>query len=178
MKLHEMKSTEGSRHKRKRVGRGTGSGHGKTAGRGENGQRKRGSGKVRLGFEGGQTPLYRRLPKRGFNNYNFETKYEVINLDKINELGLKVITPEILKDKKIIKKQYDGIKILGDGELKIPVKITAHKFSKSAVEKIKKAKGEIIIIEPKKYPERNSAKVKKQAHKAEKQKNSTKNKQK
>lgn len=150
MKLHEMKSTPGSRHSKKRVGRGIGSGMGKTSTRGENGQHKRGSGKVRPGFEGGQNPLYRRIPKRGFNNFNFETKYAVINLDRIEEFNLKEITPEILKEKGIIKKQYDGIKILGNGEIKSSVKIKAHKFSKSALIKIEKAGGSIELIKPKK----------------------------
>jgi large subunit ribosomal protein L15 len=156
MKLHEMHYTPGARHSKKRVGRGIGSGRGKTSTRGENGQKKRGRGKIRPGFEGGQNPLYRRIPKRGFNNFNFETKYAVINLDKIESLGLKVITPEILKEKGIVKKQYDGIKVLGNGTITSPITIKAHKFSKSAIEKINKAKGTIEVL---KNTEKIEAKV-------------------
>ncbi len=147
MKLHELTYTPGARHSKKRIGRGIGSGMGKTSTRGENGQHKRGSGKVRPGFEGGQNPLYRRIPKRGFNNANFETVYAVINLNRIQEFNLTEVTPEILKEKGIIKKQLDGIKILGDGEITTAVNITAHKVSKSAKAKIEKAGGSVTIIE-------------------------------
>lgn len=146
MKLHEMKSTPGSRHSKKRIGRGIGSGTGKTSTRGEKGQHKRGRGKVRIGFEGGQNPLYKRLPKRGFNNKNFETKYTIINLDKIAQLNLKLVTPDILKEKGIIKKKYNKIKILGNGELKMPTTIKAHQFSKSALKKIEKSKGKAEVL--------------------------------
>ena len=137
MKLHELEKNIGATHKRKIVGRGRGSGLGKTSGKGHKGQNARSGGGVRAIFEGGQTPLYRRLPKRGFNNYEFATKYAVINLSDLNrfEDGT-VVSPALLKEVGLVKKQLDGIKVLGNGILEKKLTIQAHKFSKTALEKI------------------------------------------
>ncbi|MFA9423956.1 MAG: 50S ribosomal protein L15 [Sedimentibacter sp.] len=146
MKLHELKPNPGSSKNRKRLGRGTATGQGKTAGRGMNGQKSRSGGGVRPGFEGGQMPLYRRLPKRGFTNI-FGTVYAEINVEDLNKFedGAE-ITPEILKSEGIVKKQLDGVKILGNGELAKKLTVKAHKFSKSAVEKIEAAGGKAEVI--------------------------------
>lgn len=146
MKLHELKPNPGSTKNRKRLGRGTATGQGKTAGRGMNGQKSRSGGGVRPGFEGGQMPLYRRLPKRGFTNI-FGTQYAEINVEVLNKFedGAE-ITPELLKSEGILKKQLDGVKILGNGELAKKLTVKAHKFSKSAVEKIEAAGGKAEVI--------------------------------
>lgn len=146
MKLHELKPAEGSRHSRKRVGRGMSSGHGKTSGRGQKGQKARSGGGVRPGFEGGQNPIYRRLPMRGFTNPN-RKEYAVINLDVLNRFteGTKV-TPELLKEEGVIKNLKDGLKVLGDGELKVKLTVRAHKFSRTATEKIAAAGGSTEVI--------------------------------
>lgn len=146
MKLHELKPNPGSTKSRKRLGRGTATGQGKTAGRGMNGQKSRSGGGVRPGFEGGQMPLYRRLPKRGFTNI-FGTQFAEINVEVLNKFedGAE-ITPEILKSEGILKKQLDGVKILGNGELAKKLTVKAHKFSKSAVEKIEAAGGKAEVI--------------------------------
>ncbi|SHK47811.1 LSU ribosomal protein L15P [Hathewaya proteolytica DSM 3090] len=146
MKLHDLRPAEGSTHSSKRVGRGTASGWGKTAGRGENGQNSRSGGGVRPGFEGGQMPLYRRLPKRGFTNI-FAKEIISINVDRLNifENGTE-ITPELLLEKRVISKICDGVKILGNGELEKSLTVKAHKFSKSAAEKIEKAGGKVEVI--------------------------------
>ena len=146
MKLHELRAAEGSTKAPKRKGRGTATGQGKTAGRGMNGQNSRSGGGVRLGFEGGQMPLYRRLPKRGFTNI-WGTEYTVINVDDLNrfEAGT-VVTPELLKEAGIVKKAKDGIKILGNGTLEKSVEVKAHKFSKTAIEKIEAAGGKAEVI--------------------------------
>lgn len=147
MKLHELKPRVGSKKNRKRVGRGPGSGTGKTATRGENGQSSRSGGLVRPGFEGGQTPLYRRVPKRGFSNARFKTRYAVINLSDLNRFDEgTTVTPELLKEMKIVKQQLDGIKVLGNGSLDKKINVTAHKFSKSAIEKIEAKGGKIEVI--------------------------------
>lgn len=146
MKLHELKPAPGSRHTRKRVGRGIGSGTGKTAGRGHKGQNARSGGGVRPGFEGGQNPLYRRLPKRGFTNPN-RTEYAIVNLQDLNRFEAdSVITPEVLLQSGVVKNPKDGIKILGDGELNIKLTVKANKFSQSAVEKIEAAGGKTEVI--------------------------------
>ena len=147
MKLNELKYTEGSKKANKRVGRGSSSGTGKTSGRGENGQKKRSGGKVRVGFEGGQLPLYRRLPKRGFSNAMFKTRYAVINVSDLNrfEEGTE-ITPELLFEMGIIKKQLSGIKVLGNGKLEKKLTVRAHVFSSTAKEKIEKAGGKAEVI--------------------------------
>jgi large subunit ribosomal protein L15 len=146
MKLHELSSAPGARHTRKRVGRGVGSGMGKTSTRGHKGQNARSGGGVRLGFEGGQNPLYRRLPKRGFNN-KFRTEYAVVNVEDLNafEAGTEV-TPELLKQTGLVKDQLDGIKILGNGELTVKLTVKANKFSQAAVEKIQAAGGQTEVI--------------------------------
>ena len=147
MKLHELKPAEGSRQERNRVGRGSSSGNGKTSGRGQKGQKSRSGGGVRLGFEGGQTPLFRRLPKRGFTNVN-RKEYAVVNLDILNrfEDGTEV-TPELLKETGIIRKiEKDGVKILGNGSIEKKLTIKANKFTKSAAEKIEAAGGKAEVI--------------------------------
>ena len=146
MKLHELKPNPGSTKNRKRLGRGTATGQGKTAGRGMNGQKSRSGGGVRPGFEGGQMPLYRRLPKRGFTNI-FGTQFAEINVEVLNKFedGAE-ITPELLKSEGIIKKQLDGVKVLGNGELTKKLTVKAHKFSKAAAEKIEAAGGKAEVI--------------------------------
>lgn len=146
MKLNELKYNEGSKKDIKRLGRGSSSGTGKTSGRGENGQNSR-SGGVRVGFEGGQLPLYRRLPKRGFSNAMFKKTYAVINVSDLNmfEDGTEV-TPELLFEMGIIKKQLSGIKVLGNGELTKKLTVRAHKFSNIAKEKIEAAGGKAEVM--------------------------------
>ncbi|WP_211749532.1 50S ribosomal protein L15 [Paenibacillus sp. Marseille-Q4541] len=146
MKLHELSPAPGSRKERKRVGRGTSSGMGKTSGRGHKGQNSRSGGGVRPGFEGGQNPLYRRLPKRGFVNPT-RKEYAVVNLDDLNgfEAGTEV-TPEILVNSGIVKNTKSGIKILGNGEVTVKLTVKANKFSQSAVEKIEAAGGKTEVI--------------------------------
>ncbi|MBB6216836.1 large subunit ribosomal protein L15 [Anaerosolibacter carboniphilus] len=146
MKLHELRPAEGSTKDRKRRGRGQASGQGKTGGRGHKGQGARAGGGVRPGFEGGQMPLYRRLPKRGFNN-PFKKEWAIVNIDELNrfEDGM-TITPELLLESGVIRKIVDGVKILGDGELQKKVTVQAHKFSQSAIEKIEAAGGKAEVI--------------------------------
>jgi large subunit ribosomal protein L15 len=146
MKLHELKPAEGSRHERKRVGRGIGSGNGKTAGRGHKGQNARSGGGVRPGFEGGQNPLYRRLPKRGFKNIN-RKEYAIVSLDALNrfEDGT-VVTPELLKETGVISALRDGVKVLANGELSKKLTVKAHKFSGAAAEKIAQVGGTAEVI--------------------------------
>lgn len=141
MKLHELSPAAGSAVDAYRKGRGTGSGNGKTAGKGHKGQNARAGGGVRPGFEGGQLPLYRKLPKRGFNN-KFATKYAIVNLSSLNafEDGA-VVDMSALLEKKIIRKEYDGLKVLGNGELKKKLTVKAAIFSASAKEKIEAAGG-------------------------------------
>jgi len=146
MRLHDLYPAEGSTKKAKRVGRGTGSGHGKTSTRGHKGQKARSGGGVRPGFEGGQMPLYRRLPKRGFTNI-FKKVYEVINVDQLNVFeDNSRVTPELLIEKGFVKGAKDGIKILGNGELNVKLEVSAHAFSKSAIEKIEAAGGKAEVI--------------------------------
>lgn len=146
MKLHELKPAEGSTHKRKRLGRGTSSGHGKTSGRGHKGQGARSGGGVRPGFEGGQNPLYQRLPKRGFTNIH-RKEYAIVNLERLNDFEAgTVVTPELLKEKGIIRAIRDGVKVLGDGELNVALTVRANKFSKSALEKINAAGGKAEVL--------------------------------
>ena len=145
MKLHELQYTEGARKTRKRVGRGTSSGTGKTAGRGQKGQGARCGGK-KPGFEGGQTPLFMRLPKRGFTNFN-KLEYAIVNLDQLNtfEAGT-VVCPKALKEAGLIKKELDGVKVLGNGTLEKAITVKAHKFSKSALAAIEAAGGKTEVI--------------------------------
>lgn len=144
MKLHELSQTD-VRKSRKRVGRGPGSGLGKTSGRGQKGQKARSGGGVRPGFEGGQTTLARRLPKRGFTNFN-RKEYAIINVQDLNrfEDGTNV-TPELLKETGMLKKQLNGVKVLGEGELEKKLHVTAAKFSKGAKEAIEKAGGTVEV---------------------------------
>lgn len=147
MELNELKFTTGSIKNRKRVGRGIGSGHGKTSGRGQKGQNSRSGGGVRLGFEGGQNPLVFRIAKRGFNNYEFATRYAVINISDLEKFddGAE-ITPELLKEMGIVKNLQDGLKVLGNGELTKKLTVNANKFSKIAKEKIENAGGKAKVI--------------------------------
>lgn len=147
MKLHELVANEGAKQTKKRVGRGAGSGLGKTSGKGQKGQKARSGVSISATFEGGQLPLYRRLPKRGFSNAKFKTEYAVINLDDLNrfEDGT-VVTPALLKETGIIKKGLDGIKVLGDGKLEKKLTIQANKFSASALENIEKSGSKAEVI--------------------------------
>lgn len=147
MKLHELRPAKGSVHKSKRKGRGTGSGLGKSAGRGGDGQRSRSGGRVRIGFEGGQMPLARRIPKRGFTNI-FKKQYNLINVEDLNRFEDQTeVTAEMLKEIGAIKKiEKDGLKVLGDGDLMKKVTVKAAKFTKSAVEKIENAGGKAEVI--------------------------------
>ncbi len=146
MNLHELQYTEGARRNRKRIGRGHGSGNGKTAGKGHKGQNARSGGGVAIGFEGGQTPLYRRLPKRGFTNFT-RKEYAIVNVESLNcfDEGT-TVTIEMLIATKLARKELDGIKILGAGELTKKLTVQANKFSKSAQEAIEKAGGKVEVI--------------------------------
>ena len=147
MKLHELEKNIGATHRKKRVGNGRGSGLGKTCGRGQKGQKARSGGSINPVFEGGQLPLYRRLPKRGFTNHMFKTEYAVINLSDLNRFNNgDVITPVLLKEKGIIKKQLSSIKVLGNGKLEKKLTIQANKFTKSALEKIKESGSKAEVI--------------------------------
>ncbi|MBE6151685.1 MAG: 50S ribosomal protein L15 [Firmicutes bacterium] len=147
MKLHELEKNIGATHRAKRKGIGRGSGNGKTSGRGQKGQNSRSGGGVRANFEGGQIPLYRRLPKRGFSNAKFKTTYAVINVSDLNvfEDGT-VVTPALLKETGLLKNQLDGVKVLGNGTLEKKLTVQANKFSKEAIEKINKAGSKIEVI--------------------------------
>jgi large subunit ribosomal protein L15 len=149
MRLHNLRPRPGSRHRVKRLGCGESSGHGKTSGKGHKGQKARSGGSIRLGFEGGQMPLIRRLPKRGFNNAAFHKNYAIVNLTDLN--GFKpgsVVNEKLLRESKMVRGHFAGIKILGEGELKHPLTIEADKVSASAREKINKAGGTIIPRPP------------------------------
>ncbi len=145
MNLSDLVPAAGSRKNRKRVGRGPGSGHGKTSCRGHKGQKSRSGGGTKPGFEGGQMPLQRRLPKRGFTNI-FQERYSVVNIGALDKLEETAITPEILVDAGIIKNQKNRVKILGQGDISKPITVKAHAFSASAKEKIEKAKGSIELL--------------------------------
>ena len=147
MKLHELEKNIGATHAKKRVGRGSGSGLGKTSGRGQKGQKARSGGSINPVFEGGQLPLYRRIPKRGFKNAKFRTVYATINVEDLTvfEDGT-VVTPALLKDTGLLKKQLDGVKVLGNGKLEKKITIQASKFSASALEKIKEAGSKAEVI--------------------------------
>ena len=147
MKLNTMYAPEGATKTRKRVGRGTGSGLGKTSGKGHKGQNARSGGGVRPGFEGGQLPLFRRLPKRGFTNAMFKTTYAVLNLDDLNKFeNNATVTPELLKEMGILKNQLNGVKILGNGTLEKKLTVQANQFSKKAKEEIEKLGGKAEVI--------------------------------
>ncbi len=147
MKLHELEKNIGATHAKKRVGRGPASGLGKTSGRGQKGQKARSGGSINPVFEGGQLPLYRRLPKRGFKNTLFKTTYATVNVEELNvfEDGT-IVTPTLLKEKGIIKKELDGLKVLGNGKLERKLTVQANKFSTSALEKIKESGSKAEVI--------------------------------
>ena len=145
MKLSDLAPSPGSRRKRKRVGRGPGSGHGKTSCRGHKGQNARSGGGTKAGFEGGQMPLQRRLPKRGFTNI-FQKNRVIVNVGVLDKLEETVITPDVLVSEGIIKDIGDGVKILGNGDVSRSITVKAHAFSASAQEKIQKAKGSIELL--------------------------------
>jgi large subunit ribosomal protein L15 len=148
MRLHNLRPRPGARHRVKRLGCGESSGHGKTSGKGHKGQKARSGGSIRLGFEGGQMPLIRRLPKRGFNNAAFHKRYAVVNLSDLNafEAGT-VVDEQLLRESNLVRGQFVGIKILGDGELKHDLKVQVHKISATAREKIEKAGGSVTLSE-------------------------------
>lgn len=147
MQLHELKPAPGSRRDAKRVGRGIGSGRGKTSTRGEKGQGARSGGGKGPYFEGGQMPLQRRLPKRGFNNARFARKWSIINVADLARFDAdSVVTPEALIEKGLVKRLNDGVKVLGEGDLPVKLTVQAHAFSKSAVEKIEAAGGKAEVI--------------------------------
>jgi len=145
MRLHSLKNVKGAVHRRKRVGCGEGSGHGKTSGKGGKGQTARSGGSIRPGFEGGQMPLYRKLPHRGFNNYEFRTSYAVINLGDLAKLDASVseVDAAVLVTAGLVR-EGALLKVLGDGELTRALKVTANKFSATAKAKIEKAGGQVV----------------------------------
>ena len=145
MSLSNLKPTKGSIKETKRIGRGNASGQGRTAGKGHKGYNSRSGTKDRFHFEGGQTPLMRRLPKRGFSNYGFRKIIQIVNLDRISALELDKINPGILYEKGVIKNADGIVKILGNGEIKKPIEVMAHMFSNTAVEKLEKAGGKAIF---------------------------------
>ena len=148
MRLHNLKPRPGAKHRVKRLGIGESSGHGKTSGKGHKGQKARSGGSIRLGFEGGQMPLIRRLPKRGFNNAAFHKNYAIVNLDDLNKFDAgTVVNEEMLRESKLIRGNVVGLKVLGDGELKHALTIEAHKVSASARQKIEGAGGTVTLRE-------------------------------
>ena len=147
MKLNNITPTEGAFKERKRVGRGTGSGLGKTSGKGHKGQNARSGGGVRVGFEGGQLPLFRRLPKRGFSNAKFKIRYAVINLSDLERFAEGTeVTPELLKEMGVVKNSLDGIKVLGNDKLTKKLTVKANKFSETAKKEIEALGGTIEVI--------------------------------
>ena len=149
MHLHNLRPRPGARHRVKRLGCGESSGHGKTSGKGHKGQKARSGGSLRLGFEGGQMPLIRRLPKRGFNNAAFHKTYAIVNLDDLSEFKAgTTVNEQLLRESKLVRGDFVGIKILGDGELKHALTIEADKISESAKAKIEKAGGTVTMRDP------------------------------
>lgn len=147
MQLHELKASPGARKSPKRVGRGTGSGMGKTSTRGHKGQWARSGGGVRPGFEGGQNPLFKRIPKRGFTNAKFAKEYAIVNLESLNNFSEgTVVTPDLLLQTRLVRKMLDGIKVLGSGDLKVKLTVQAHAFSDTAKEKIEAIGGTAEVI--------------------------------
>ncbi|MQM73231.1 MAG: 50S ribosomal protein L15 [Eubacteriaceae bacterium] len=147
MKLSTLRPAEGSTRNTKRKGRGTATGQGKTGGRGQDGQKSRSGGSVRLGFEGGQMPLARRLPKRGFSNYHFKKQYAIVNVGELNAFEANtVVTPELLLEYGFVRKLLAGVKVLGEGELIKPLTVKVNKVSKTAEEKIKASGGKVEVI--------------------------------
>jgi large subunit ribosomal protein L15 len=159
IRLHNSKPRPGSRHRVKRLGCGESSGHGKTSGKGHKGQKARSGGSIRLGFEGGQMPLIRRIPKRGFNNTQFKVTYAPVNLDSLEKLAVSgTIDEKALRTAGLVNGTWDGVKILGDGALTKKLVLKVDAVSASAREKIEKAGGTIELVAAKVYPARNSAK--------------------
>ena len=159
IRLHNSKPRPGSRHRVKRLGCGESSGHGKTSGKGHKGQKARSGGSIRLGFEGGQMPLIRRLPKRGFNNTAFKIAYAPVNLGDLEKLSASgVIDEKTLREAGLVNGTWDGVKILGGGDSTKKFSLKVDAISASAREKIEKAGGSVEIVAAKVYPERNSAK--------------------
>ncbi len=146
MRLNNLKPRPGAKHRVKRLGCGESSGHGKTSGKGHKGQKARSGGSIRLGFEGGQMPLIRRLPKRGFNNSAFKTQYAVVNLDELEVIDAgSQINEQLLREKGLISGKFDGLKILGRGEITKNLTVEADKFSESARQKIEQAGGSVVV---------------------------------
>lgn len=146
MKINELKPAEGSKRKPKRVGRGLGSGHGRTSTKGHKGQKARSGRAKGPGFEGGQMPLQRRLPKRGFSNAPFKKEYAVVNLADLNKINAEIITPEVLLEKGIIKKLKDGLKVLGNGDVEKSITVKTHAISKTARQKIESKGGKVEVL--------------------------------
>jgi len=159
MRLHNLRPRHGSRHRVKRLGCGESSGHGKTSGKGHKGQKARSGGSIRLGFEGGQMPLIRRLPKRGFNNAAFHKHYAIVNVSELNafEAGT-VVNEQLLRESNLVRGHFAGIKILGEGELKHDLQVQVDKISTTAREKIEKAGGTVTLREPRRI-EKSEAEV-------------------
>jgi len=148
VRLHNLRPRPGSRHRVKRLGCGESSGHGKTSGKGTKGQKARSGGSIRLGFEGGQMPLIRRLPKRGFNNAAFHKRYAIVNVSDLKGFGAgTVVNEQLLRESNLIRGHFAGIKILGEGELKQGLNVQADKVSATAREKIEKAGGTVALLE-------------------------------
>jgi large subunit ribosomal protein L15 len=146
MRLNNLKPRPGAKHRVKRLGCGESSGHGKTSGKGHKGQKARSGGSIRLGFEGGQMPLIRRLPKRGFNNSAFKTQYALVNLDELEVFDAgSQINEQLLREKGLISGKFDGLKILGRGEITKKLTVEADKFSESARRKIEQAGGSVVV---------------------------------
>jgi len=147
MRLHNLVNVKGAVHRKKRVGCGEGSGHGKTSGKGGKGQTARSGGSIRPGFEGGQMPLYRKLPHRGFNNYEFRTSYAVVNVGDLAALDAKVteVNAQVLAEAGLVRAGVTSLKVLGDGEINRALKVTAQKFTGSAKAKLEKAGGQAIV---------------------------------
>ena len=159
MRLHNLQPRPGSRHRTKRLGCGESSGHGKTSGKGHKGQKARSGGSIRLGFEGGQMPLIRRLPKRGFNNAAFHKHYAVVNVSDLNAFKAgTVVNEQLLRESNLVRGHFAGIKILGEGELKHDLEVQADKISATAREKIEKAGGTVTLREARRV-EKNQADV-------------------
>ena len=159
IRLHNSKPRPGARHRVKRLGCGESSGHGKTSGKGHKGQKARSGGSIRLGFEGGQMPLIRRLPKRGFNNTAFKIAYAPVNLEALEKLSISgVIDEQVLRKQGLVNGTWDGVKVLGDGAITKALSIKVNAVSGTAREKIEKAGGSIELLAAKVYPARNSAK--------------------
>ncbi|MFQ3670088.1 MAG: 50S ribosomal protein L15 [Verrucomicrobiia bacterium] len=153
MQLHDLKPRPGAKHRVKRLGCGESSGHGKTSGKGHKGQKARSGGSIRLGFEGGQMPIYRRLPKRGFNNASFATRYCPVNLSALNAFENGATVDEAaLRARRIVTGRWDGVKILGSGELKKSLQVVASAFSASAKTKIEQAGGSATVPTPAPQP--------------------------